>query len=429
MKPIKQSSEWKPAKVISRAGKANGKFKSWFNLESSEDQSRKAIDLEKCEWKQVSEAPEEVNIVTIPKNQQQTPDCERAKLEEIEKLKQFNTFSVVKDEGQFRISTTWVLWEKNGGVRARLVARGYEESFKERTDSPTVSKNVLRTFLAIAPNTNWDVKTTDIKSAFLQGKSISREIHVSPPKETGLKGQLWKLQKCLYGLNDAARQFYASVADELTKQGCVQSILDLAVFYYKADDSLQGFIVCHVDDFLHAGNTRFETDIIKPLHQRFHAGRCEEETFNYVGFHLTQRSENITISQNDYVQSLPDVEISPERMSQKCEKLSPEETTTFRALVGKLNWAVQGSRPDFAFHVVYFSTKFNDATVNDLLQLKKCIKKLKESSCEVMFPTLGHPESWGITVFSDAAYANLNGVNSTSGHIVFLTGAATRSSE
>ena len=419
---IKQSSEWKSAKVISRAGKANGKFKSWFNLESSEDQSPMAIDLDKCEWKQIPDAPEEVNIVIIPKNQQQTPDCERAKLEEIEKLKQFNTFSVVKDEGQFRISTTWVLWEKNGGVRARLVARGYEESFKERTDSPTVSKNVLRTFLAIAPNTNWNVKTTDIKSAFLQGKTISREIHVSPPKETELKGKLWKLQKCLYGLNDAARQFYASVADELTKQGCIQSILDPAVFYYKLNDSLQGFIVCHVDDFLHAGNNRFETDIIKPLHQRFHAGRCEEETFNYVGFHLTQTSDGITISQNDYVQSLPDVEISPERMSQKCEKLTPEETTTFRALVGKLNWAVQGSRPDFAFHVVYFSTKFNGATVNDLIQLKKCIRKLKESSCEVMFPTLGHPGSWGITVFSDAAHANLNGVNSTSGHIVFLTG-------
>ena len=419
---IKQSSEWKPAKVISRAGKANGKFKSWFNLESSEDQSQMAIDLEKCEWKQIPDAPEEVNIVIIPKNQQQTPECEQAKLEEIEKLKQFNTFSEVNDEGQFRISTTWVLWEKNGGVRARLVARGYEESFKERTDSPTVSKNVLRTFLAIAPNTCWDVKTTDIKSAFLQGKAISRDIHVSPPKETGLKGKLWKLQKCLYGLNDAARQFYASVADELTKRGCTQSILDPAVFYYQADNSLQGFIVCHVDDFLHAGSTRFETDIIKPLHQRFHAGRCEEETFNYVGFYLTQSSDCITISQNDYVQSLPDVEMPPERISQKCEKLAPEEITTFRALVGKLNWAVQGSRPDFAFHVVQFSTKFNDATVNDLLQLKKCIKKLKESSCEVIFPTLGRPESWSITVFSDAAHANLNGVNSTSGHIVFLTG-------
>ena len=419
---IKQSSEWKPAKVISRAGKANGKNKSWFNLESSDDQSRMAIDLEECEWKQIPHAPEEVNIVIIPKNQQQTPECEQAKLEEIEKLKQFNTFSVVKDEGQFRISTTWVLWEKNGGVRARLVARGYEESFKERTDSPTVSKNVLRTFLAIAPSTNWDVKTTDIKSAFLQGKAISREIHVSPPKETGLKGKIWKLQKCLYGLNDAARQFYASVSDELTKLGCIQSVLDPAVFYYKADGSLQGFIVCHVDDFLHAGNAKFERDIIKPLHQRFHAGRCEEETFNYVGFHLAQTADCVSISQNDYVHSLPEVALLPERMSKKCEKLTPEETTTFRALVGKLNWAVQGSRPDFAFYVVHFSTKFNNATVNDLLQLKKCVKKLKESSCAVTFPTLGHPESWGITVFSDAAHANLNGVNSTSGHIVFLTG-------
>ena len=128
-----------------------------------------------------------------------------------------------------------------------------------------------------------------------------------------------------------------------------------------------------------------------------------------------------------YADSLPDIEISPERMSQKCDKLTAEETTTFRALVGKLNWAVQGSRPDFAFYVVHFSTKFHDATVNDLLQLKKCIKKLKESSSEVMFPVLGCPKSWGITVFSDAAHANLNAINSTSGHIVFLVGENQRS--
>ena len=91
---IKESSTWKSAKVIGHAGKASGKNKSWFNLENKEDKTKVAIDLNEFEWKQLPDTPEEVNIVIIPKNQQCTPECDRAKLEEIEKLQQFNTSEV-----------------------------------------------------------------------------------------------------------------------------------------------------------------------------------------------------------------------------------------------------------------------------------------------------------------------------------------------
>ena len=46
---IKESSTWKSAKVIGRAGKASGKNKSWFNLENKEDKTKVANDLSECE--------------------------------------------------------------------------------------------------------------------------------------------------------------------------------------------------------------------------------------------------------------------------------------------------------------------------------------------------------------------------------------------
>ena len=40
----------------------------------------------------------------------------------------------------------------------------------------------------------WLLETTDIKSAFLQGDTINREVYVKPPREAKLeKGFLWKL--------------------------------------------------------------------------------------------------------------------------------------------------------------------------------------------------------------------------------------------
>ena len=68
----------------------------------------------------------------------------------------------------------------------------------------TCTKANLRTLLTLSVNNNWKVKSIDIKSAFLQGCLIQRELFVKPP--AGISdGKLWRLKKCLYGLNDAAR--------------------------------------------------------------------------------------------------------------------------------------------------------------------------------------------------------------------------------
>ena len=78
----------------------------------------------------------------------------------------------MKDVGQDRISSTWVLCEKESGVKARLVARGYEEIDDIVSDSPTMNKSSLMIILALAASRGWLLETTDIKSAFLQGDTL-----------------------------------------------------------------------------------------------------------------------------------------------------------------------------------------------------------------------------------------------------------------
>ena len=53
-----------------------------------------------------------------------------------------------------------------------------------------------------------DSKTTDIKSAFLQGKTLDRGVYIKPPEESKTpQDVVWKLKHGLYGLKDGARQF------------------------------------------------------------------------------------------------------------------------------------------------------------------------------------------------------------------------------
>ena len=270
----------------------------------------------------------------------------------------------------------------------------------------------------------WTVKSTDVKSAFLQGKPIKRDVYLQPPKEAiNSKGTLWKLNRCLYGLNDAARQFYVSVSEVLMKHGCIQSSLDPALFLYRSEHELHGIVACHVDDFFHAGDEMFEHNVINPLRKHFSAGRCEDTSFTYIGFDILQDNMDIIVSQDAYVAQLEDPVLSSQRTSQKSDKLSSTESTLFRTLVGKLNWVVQGSRPDLAFDMVELSTKFKNATIRDLIRAIKGIRKVKSANSCIKFPVIGHIKEWKIVTFSDASHANLpDGVSSTSGHVVFLVG-------
>ena len=123
-------------------------------------------------WRQTGET-EEVNVVTIPRSEHLKEECLRAKEVELQKLKDFNSYEIVDDRGQFRISCTWVLTRKdNGDVRARLVARGFEEECSSQKDSPTIGRSTLRLFLAVVASQKWEIRSTDIKLSL---------IHISEP--------------------------------------------------------------------------------------------------------------------------------------------------------------------------------------------------------------------------------------------------------
>ena len=163
-----------------------------------------------------------------------------------------------------------------------MTAKGFQEEVAVRSDSPTIGKSTFRIMLAVTVRKGWTIKTTDISSAFLQGDKIGRSVYMRPPQEAGLeKDKVWKIIKPLYGLNDASRKFYLKVSTILKRCGCQQSIYDPGLFFFKDSKAgeLAGIIGTHVDDFIHSGNSVFETQVMKVIYEEFTVGTREARQF------------------------------------------------------------------------------------------------------------------------------------------------------
>ena len=118
-------------------------------------------------------------------------------------LQDYETFEEVKDKGQETLGSRWVITEKEKHdgqkqkCKARLVARGFQESLKPQSDSPTASKESFKLLMAISTNIGFKLASVDIRAAFLQSKVLDRNVYIEPPSDVKKPGILWKLKKPL----------------------------------------------------------------------------------------------------------------------------------------------------------------------------------------------------------------------------------------
>ena len=334
------------------------------------------------------------------------------------------------DNGQPALSTRWVCTEKirdgTYEAKARLVARGFEEKLDEsdvRVDSPTAAKPLIKIFFGILATFSWQCQSIDIKSAFLQGGPFRREVLLRPPKEAAdMEGKLWKLQKCVYGLNDASREWYLTVKNFLLSLGCNQIKSDPAMFYWYKDGKLAGVFVMHVDDFLWGGTSDFEREVIDQIKEEFKIGSQESGFFKYIGLDVKQTEEGIVLSQKSYLDTIDSIPV-PKMKSKAPSILCKEDSDNLRSLVGQLNWLGSQTRPDCSFDVLELSTAMKQPMQEHIVRANKTLKKLKLEDSNILFPDLGDPKSLKLVAFSDASHANLpDGFSSAGGYIIFLVG-------
>ena len=131
----------------------------------------------------------------------------------------------------------------------------------------------MRLIFAVLAQKGWLPHTMDIKTAFLQGQEIQRDIIIKPPNEAGVKSRLWKLKKCIYGLNDASLNWYKKVKSIMIGCGAKISSVDPAVFFWSDEEDVQGVLACHVDDFVWGGTVNFEKTVIQHIRKNLKVGK------------------------------------------------------------------------------------------------------------------------------------------------------------
>ena len=155
----------------------------------------------------------------------------------------------------------------------------------------------IRILLAIAATNKWSVMSSDVKSAFLQGRQLQRTVMLKPPREAEApKGMLWVLNVALYGLDDASWQFHFKCKEVFEKMDMKQSKLDPTLFYEAhKDGQLRKALVTHVDDFLHTASQEDQDKLTSKLGSIFEMGKVESQNFKYLGYGIIQDMEDFTI--------------------------------------------------------------------------------------------------------------------------------------
>ena len=377
---------WKEALVLSAQPKRNGKHKEWLNIQVTGENAPRSIAWKEVNaWKPVKTATE--NVLWLSQNQEWDQDVINAKKKEINNLKEHNVYEEVNNTRKERcISARWILTEKyvDGKkiVKARLVARGFEEDSSMMTkDSPTCTKESLRIVFTAAATQKWKMQALDISSAFLQGNKIQRDVYILPPKDVRTDGVVWKLKRCIYGLNDAPRAWYDKVKSEMISLGAVVSKYDHSLFMWHNNGLLIGILVTHVDDFTFAGTAEWEKKVIGNLRQKFKISAYHTTSFKYIGLSVEQTNEEIKISQNKYVSEIEPIEMSSVRRKDANEPLNNKEKKELKALVGQMSWVTNHTRPDMSFETCVMSNAGN-ARVKNVLEANKAVMKLKRKNCQ-----------------------------------------------
>nr|GEY57196.1 putative ribonuclease H-like domain-containing protein [Tanacetum cinerariifolium] len=168
--------------------------------------------------------------------------------------------------GKRAIGTKWVYKNKNDerGIvirnNARLVAQGHTQ--EEGIDYEEVFASVarieaIRLFLAYSSFMGFMVYQMDIKSAFLYG-TIKKEVYVCQPsgfEDPDYPDKVYKVDKALYGLHQAPRAWYETLATYLLENGFQRGTIDQNLFIKKHKRDIEGYVISTILCFSDTGLT------------------------------------------------------------------------------------------------------------------------------------------------------------------------------
>jgi hypothetical protein len=318
--------------------------------------------------------------------------------------------------------------------KARLVARGdsqvagtdYDELF-----APVVRFDSLRLLLAISASRRWQPRQLDVKTAFLYGH-LKEEIYMRLPERRKIDGKVCKLKRCLYGLKQSPREWYARLTNYLLPYGFAIAHFDPCVLIHNSGNL---FIAIYVDDITIFGpNDDLTERIISALGTEFQVK--DLGTLHWLlGIKIDFTDQAITLSQETYIDKVLDrfgmkdcnsvstpldvnVQLRAGPPEQRIENIS-----LYQQIIGSLMYAVTGTRPDLAYAVTHLSQFNSSPTLVHLQAAKRVLRYLKGTRSLKL--TYRYGNDLYLEGFCDASYGNCLDTRRSFWGYLFQLGEAT----
>nr|GEX62791.1 hypothetical protein [Tanacetum cinerariifolium] len=220
--------------------------------------------------------------------------------------------------------------------KARLVTQGHtqEEGINYEEVFDLVARiKAIRLFLAYASFMGFMVYQMDVKSAFLYG-IIKEEVYVCQPlrfKDPDHPDNVYKVFKALYGLHQAPRAWYETLANYLLEKGFQRGKIDQTLFIKRQKGDIL-LVQIYVDDIIFgATNKDLCKSFKKLMKDKFQMSLMKELTF-----FLERKSASTPID--------------TEKPLLKDPNGKDVDVHTYRSMIGSLMY-LTSSRPEIMFVV------------------------------------------------------------------------------
>jgi hypothetical protein len=366
--------------------------------------------------------------------------------------------------GRKIIGNRWVFSEKDDGrLRARTVAQGFSQipgkDFYE-SHAPVVNDLTFRLTLAIKILKNLSSGQFDVETAFLYS-DLDEENWMQFPagyteylKETtnqvyDSSKYVLRLKKAIYGLVQAARQWWKKFKQAMSSANYFPSVADPCLFIKKqTPDSDISFVIIYVDD---GGIIGTKTEIkrvldslanafvVKSMGEMEYFVGCriiEDKSQKTIWIHQPKLLTNLSkhfddvVSQTRSTHTPAAPRTSIVRPTPGDPLITPEEQRRFRTGVGMLLYLVKHSRPDISNAVRELSKVADGATYSHWKALLRTIKYVLDTKNEALTisprlqVTPKNPQGFYLEGISDSDYAGDSETRiSVYGYILYFCGA------
>ena len=332
------------------------------------------------------------------------------------------------------IGNKWVFKIKRDGTyRARLVALGYSQiPGVDYTDNfaPVAHDVSFRIALARMMVEKLDSLVMDVETAFLYG-DIEEEIFMSPVGmeeiDPGSSPEdCYQLKKGIYGLCQAARQFWKKFVDTIKKEpfGFQVSPADPCMLF-KENELGICIIIMYVDDMLIIGKKEQIQDFASKIQKEFSV-KIRHNLTDYLGceFHMNKERTKGWLGQPSIIKSLEQefgeramkerLSLTPgtprftaRRLENPEDKVNPEDHETYRSGVGTLLYLTKHSRLDICNPVRELSKTMDAPAPVHLKEMYKVIRHvLSTKGYGLKFELRKDMIKWALKALSDSDFAS-----------------------